>query len=316
MAEIVFSTKDDDNIAGSGLGFYGTTFGSSVQIGEYQDTTFIVNDDGSQNKAAAANIKFLNFESGNVESGNQDGYLGRINSSEATLKIDFLHGTPVNVQNVQLRIYDRVSINNPASGVLTKVAELVNFDNDGQGSNASTGWTTWKGAPGDEVAGVSGSGDLFWWGAPWPAAQCNLSWHGGSTNYAYKNSSGVKFYNFTDAEVGNGDARLTGLTGAQETVGGTGIIVPLLNSPGSGGKNLHMQYALSAGGELKPKYMQYYKHTDTPGGSPNIGANQIENTYGGTGVDTRHTWHVALSASPISIGSKTDYGLYVSLEYL
>ena len=32
--------------------------------------------------------------------------------------------------------------------------------------------------------------------------------------------------------------------------------------------------------------------------------------------DVRHDWYVALSASPDSIGSKTDYGLFVSLEYL
>lgn len=31
---------------------------------------------------------------------------------------------------------------------------------------------------------------------------------------------------------------------------------------------------------------------------------------------TRHDWYVALSASPQSIGSKTDYGLYFTLEYL
>ena len=31
---------------------------------------------------------------------------------------------------------------------------------------------------------------------------------------------------------------------------------------------------------------------------------------------TRHDWYIALSASPDSIGSKTDYGLYFTLEYL
>tara|TARA_Y100000004_G_C8880374_1_gene397317 strand:- start:58 stop:810 length:753 start_codon:yes stop_codon:yes gene_type:complete len=31
---------------------------------------------------------------------------------------------------------------------------------------------------------------------------------------------------------------------------------------------------------------------------------------------TRHDWYVALSASPDSIGSKTDFGLYFTLEYL
>jgi len=31
---------------------------------------------------------------------------------------------------------------------------------------------------------------------------------------------------------------------------------------------------------------------------------------------TRHDWYVGLSASPDSIGSKTDFGLYFTLEYL
>lgn len=33
-------------------------------------------------------------------------------------------------------------------------------------------------------------------------------------------------------------------------------------------------------------------------------------------VDTRHDWYLALSASPDSIGSKTQYGLWIQLEYL
>lgn len=32
--------------------------------------------------------------------------------------------------------------------------------------------------------------------------------------------------------------------------------------------------------------------------------------------DVQHDWYIALSASPDSIGSKLNYGLYVSLEYL
>ncbi len=32
--------------------------------------------------------------------------------------------------------------------------------------------------------------------------------------------------------------------------------------------------------------------------------------------DTQHDWYLAISASPDTIGSKTQYGLYTSLEYL
>ena len=55
MAEITFQTNMAQNstpptnsytLSGSGLGFFGTTAGSSVQIGSYQDTTYISNADG------------------------------------------------------------------------------------------------------------------------------------------------------------------------------------------------------------------------------------------------------------------------------
>jgi len=39
-------------------------------------------------------------------------------------------------------------------------------------------------------------------------------------------------------------------------------------------------------------------------------------TFASTRPDTRHDWHAAISASPDSIGGKTGYGLYFSLEYL
>jgi hypothetical protein len=33
-------------------------------------------------------------------------------------------------------------------------------------------------------------------------------------------------------------------------------------------------------------------------------------------VSTQHDWYVGISAMPDSVGSKTQYGLYTSLEYL
>lgn len=47
----------------------------------------------------------------------------------------------------------------------------------------------------------------------------------------------------------------------------------------------------------------------------------ISGIYAGNGAlsvrpDTQHDWYMAISASPDSIGAKTAYGLYVSLEYL
>jgi hypothetical protein len=105
-------------------------------------------------------------------------------------------------------------------------------------------------------------------------------------------------------------------------VGGSGLIVPLLNNPGSGGRNL-IGYT-----GLLPKFIHYVKAASQNtylGMSPTYSSGTQEagysitnrqRAYGGTGTDTRHTWRLALSATPLNIGSKTDYGLYISLEYL
>ena len=308
--------------SGSGLGFFGATAGSSVQIGSYQDSTYVSNADGSVTKNQTSNIKYdgTRFPSGMCtvdHIGAPYGPIGLsgIPSFHATLGIRFGHTTAVKVQNAQLRIYDRNNINNPATGVNTKVAEIVNF-------NGST-WTN-QGVAG-VPSSVVGSGDAFWWGEPWPSQLV-------SQNY-YTNSVGVVFRNGLDTSSAvNGDVRLfnAGLAGNDESVGGTGIIVPLLDSPGSGQRGLNeiTNAGAATPGMLWPKWTQYLTNTSnqtTWGGSSrfNFGngstalpGGNIGKTFGGTGYHTHHTWAEALSASPLSIGSKEQYGLYVSLEYL
>lgn len=61
--------------------------------------------------------------------------------------------------------------------------------------------------------------------------------------------------------------------------GGSGVVVPLCPSPGTSG-----QYAGNGSNSTRP--------------------------------DTEHDWYLAISASPNSIGSKSQYGLYVTTEYL
>jgi len=226
---------------------------------------------------------------------------------KSTLGIQFDHTSAVKTQNVQLRIYDRTNINNPASGVNTKAAELVNFNGSTYAAQGSVGVSS----------AVVGSGDSLWWGEPWPAALV-------TKNY-FTNSVGSIFYNGLDTglTIVNGDGRLGQITGDRETVGGSGIVVPLLDSPGSGQKQLHHADAKGATGMIWPKWTQYVasaQQTGLFGADNNFGdgtdASYIGRTYGGTGVDTHHNWAVALSATPLAIGSKEQYGLYVSLEYL
>ncbi|MFQ3675224.1 MAG: hypothetical protein SNJ64_01610 [Endomicrobiia bacterium] len=106
------------------------------------------------------------------------------------------------MSNAEVRIFDRVNINNPPSGVTCMIADIVHPDN---------------------VQNNNGSGSTNWVNA-----------------------------------------------------GGSGSVLSLITSPGTSG--------------LRPS---------------------------GTGTtDTRHDWFLAISASPDSVGSKTQFGLYVSLEYL
>jgi hypothetical protein len=326
MAEIRFQilgnpngTPNLDTLSGSGLAFYGSSPGSSVQIGAYQDNTYVANSDGSIYKDATTNVKYVasTHPSGMTVVSEDGGAnlpigLSGVKTYQATLGIEFGHSTNVNVQNAQLRIYDRTNINYPASGVLCKVAEIINHNGGNFQSQGSAGITS----------DVVGSGDCFWWGEAWPTQYC-------TKNY-FTNSSGEVFVNGSSAVSNvNGDERLT-IPGSYATVGGTGIVVPLSNSPGSGQKQLQSSEIADAGssvpGMMWPKWTQYvdslaqgptgmFERSDVSFGDGSNSAH-IGKTYGGTGVDTHHTWAVALSSSPLSIGSKEQFGLYVSLEYL
>lgn len=319
MTGITFEVLDAVGIGGSGLngsglGFYGSGgFGTSVPLLEYQKTTFLTNSDGTSNGGQTRNVEYISGIWGSsgcrlANTASNTGMLVNLNNTESTLMIHFDHTSSVKVQNAQLRIYDRLNnIDNPATGVITKVAEIVNFN--------GSSYTSWLSSPGSDFTTAIGSGDAFWWGAPWLDA---ATYEGASIRPYYENSVGVKFYNFTSsmdsANSGNPDSRISSLAyPGKATVGGSGLIVPLLDSPCSGGRGL-------ATGNLYPKFTQYVNttyQTNLGVGSPVVGtgASNKPYTYGGTSGDFRHTWRVAISAAPLSVGSKTQYALYVSLEY-
>ena len=204
MATFAFFSASNE-IGSSGIGFFGSSgFGSSVAVGSYQDSTYITNSNGTIAGALLNNIKFSHPQSGIVNGlASPSGLLlTKITNAQSTLNIRFTHSTGVITQNAKLRIYDRSNINYPASGVTTKVAEIIHPST----SNS-----------------VTGSGSATW-----------------------------------------------------VTPGGSGTIMSLANSPGMSGLS--------------------------PNGS-------------GT-VSDRHDWFLAISSSPDTIGSKTQYAMWVELEYL
>jgi hypothetical protein len=194
-----------NDLAGSGLGFFGAAaFGASVAVGSYQQRTFITDATGAQQGPEVNNVQYLNPGSGILGQTGSGIGLRAIPNWQAPLNIRFTNDTAVKTQNGGAMIFDRVNIYNTASGVTTKMAQVIHPN---------------------PVQGLPGSGDSTWW-------------------------------TFNQAA--------------------TGLVMPLVASPGISGF------------------------------SPN----------GPNTTDTTHDWFILISASPDTIGSKSQYGLYVSLEYL
>lgn len=148
MAQIDFYAADQglltiNNLAGSGLGFYGSGFSASVGVGSYQGTTFITNSNGTVNGAQVNNIKYTAANSGSVNGATMINLLD-IPNYLATMKISFTHGSSVKVQNVKFRQYNRSSINVGGSGVTLKAAELIHTSTTQTGSLGSgdSAWIT------------------------------------------------------------------------------------------------------------------------------------------------------------------------------
>lgn len=125
-ASIDFYTYDGSdfniNLNASGIGFYGATFGRSVRVGYYQDSTYVTDSNGVAHGAAMNNVKYVHPSSGYRGAANYN--LLNIPNYLSTLNARFTYDTAVQVQNTELRIYDRSSINNDPSGVTCQVAEL------------------------------------------------------------------------------------------------------------------------------------------------------------------------------------------------
>jgi hypothetical protein len=205
MAAFGFYAGEDFTVydaTGSGLGFFGDGFGVSLGIGNYNARTFITNSAGTVEGPEVDNIKYTASNSGIIGQAGSSVLLTQIPNYKSTLNIRFTHSTSVKVSNTEFRIYDRSNINNPASGLTCRVAEIIHPDTT-QTNN--------------------GSGDSTWTNA-----------------------------------------------------GGSGSKLSLVNSPGTSG--------------LSPS-----------------GVNTSS---------TRHDWYVAISASPDTIGAKTEFGAYVATEYI
>ena len=135
------------HLSGSGLGFYGSSFGDSVEIGNYNDSVFVTSSDGTTEGPQATNVKYTHPNSGSIN-GLDSVNLLNVPNYLATLNIRFTNDTPVRCQNPKFYVYDRVNISNNPSGVLCKVAEIVNpaLGQTGLLGSGSTSWQTVNGS--------------------------------------------------------------------------------------------------------------------------------------------------------------------------
>jgi len=140
------------NLNASGLGFFGASFGTSVQVGEYQDSTFISASDGSAPAGPqATNCKYDTVTSGVIIDGASAIVPSAVPINDSSMNIRFTFDSAVKTQNCQLRIFDRTNINNGAEGVTTQVLQVCNG-----GSGVSSSGTAI--APGSHPGWIAPSG--------------------------------------------------------------------------------------------------------------------------------------------------------------
>lgn len=111
-----------DHAAGSGVGFFGSSFGASVPIGSQQTTTFVTNGTGTTEGAQLNNTSRESTSTISINGASAIN-LNNLPNHLVPLNIRFESDVAYKVQNCKLRIFDRSDISNNAYGVTTYVYE-------------------------------------------------------------------------------------------------------------------------------------------------------------------------------------------------
>lgn len=106
------------------LGSFGAGFGFSIRVGEYNNTNYVTNDNGTTNYGQCPNLRYANVSGAYVASEVVATELLQVDNSEATLRIRLNTDTSVATQNASFRAFDRSNINNNPSGVVVYAAEI------------------------------------------------------------------------------------------------------------------------------------------------------------------------------------------------
>ena len=118
-----------NDLGGSGVGFYGSTFGESVKVAEFQQTSYITDSVGTSEGPALQNCRknTANNSSVLITDIDASNYIDvrRVPNLRATLNVRFEHSSSANVDNAEVIIFDRSNINNDPSGVNCYVYECI-----------------------------------------------------------------------------------------------------------------------------------------------------------------------------------------------
>ena len=152
MATTITWTGGDgiDTIDPSGtnntVGFFGSAFGNSIRVAEFNDKTHVTNSTGTTNFASLTNNKFITTSGISL---NASGTLplSGITISDTTLRIHFNNTEDVETQNAEFIAFDRTNFVNDPSGV-----EVQAFE-----ASASSSGTELP-----EAAGLNVGGDTLW----------------------------------------------------------------------------------------------------------------------------------------------------------
>lgn len=114
------------NLSGSGLNFWSQAgFGNSVPVGVYQKATTVGNGNGTVNGPITNNVEYINPASGVVNNASSGIPILNIPNYLCPFIAELQSDTPVRLQNTRAYIYDRTAINNPPSGLICKLAQVV-----------------------------------------------------------------------------------------------------------------------------------------------------------------------------------------------
>lgn len=121
-------------------GFYGGSFGFSIRVGEFNETSYRTTEDGQTDGGALPNLRWANATGAYVAGEVTATELLEVNNDEATLKIRLNVDSATATQNTELRTYDKDDIDNPPSGVTVYAAEIRKESPSVRGSGDSA-WT-------------------------------------------------------------------------------------------------------------------------------------------------------------------------------